>query len=56
MVKGKIPVGETVVQLLQTTSKITKAKSQKRGKNCQANTIRQGKSKEMDGTVIVGIM
>jgi hypothetical protein len=27
MVRGKIPVGETVVQLFHRTSKITKAKS-----------------------------
>jgi hypothetical protein len=33
MVKGKIPVGKTVVRLLHRTSKITKAKSQNRGKN-----------------------
>jgi hypothetical protein len=34
MVNGKIPVSETVVQLLHRTSKITTAKSQKSGENC----------------------
>jgi len=37
IVRGKIPVDETVVKLLHRTSKITKAKSWNRGKNCSAN-------------------